>query len=222
MPATPRAARRRWPTTAVITAAVALAVLVGAILVGGATGQRPHLSDAAVGGSQPPTGDPAIDAVLARLDAPLDRPVHAAYRIVRRLGNVTTTAEVDDGPSTTGGSSVQRTVRIGQVRFETGAQGSTTCRTSTSCAPGLDQSAISDTGVSVDFYRAGAAARLRRDATSKIGPGVASTATVAGQPATCVEIPVGTGQAIYCVADSGVVVRIVEGDVLVDATQVTA
>ena len=86
------------------------------------------------------------------------------------------------------------------------------------CADGFNPQRISDIGITVDFYATDAAKRLRRDAQAKIGPTTASTAAIAQQPATCVDVPLAGGTAVYCVLDNGVIAKLDEGDVLVTLT----
>jgi hypothetical protein len=83
---------------------------------------------------------------------------------------------------------------------------------------GFDPQRISDTGVTYEFYAADTAKRLRRDAVAKVGPATASTQAIAGQNATCVDVPVTGGTAVYCALDSGLLAKLDDGDVLVTLT----
>ena len=70
----------------------------------------------------------------------------------------------------------------------------------------------------MDFYAADTAKRIRRDAEAKIGPAVAHTGTIAGQPVTCVDVPLPGGIAVYCALDNGLVAKVDDGDVLITLT----
>lgn len=176
-----------------------------------ATGPRPTWGDSTLPPAPTMTGDPDIDAVLELLDAPSDAAMTADYSVLRKYGNVTTTAHLAIG---TGG---RRSVTLGDVRFITGPEGSATC-TPTGCEQGIVAQAASDTGITIEFWAADAAARLRRDAAAKIGPtGVRSTMLVE-QPVECVDLPVAGGTAVYCVLQSGVLAVLDDGDVRVELT----
>ena len=77
---------------------------------------------------------------------------------------------------------------------------------------------ISDTQLSTDFYARSAATRLRRDADARTGDTVASTVEIAGQPATCVAIPLSSSTETYCALDSGPLARIDAADVRIELT----
>lgn len=194
----------------VLGALIALTTVTGC-----ATGQRPRLADTDIFSSGPPTGDPAIDAVLAMIEHAPEAPLVATYRIERRIGGVRTDAEVQVDA---GG----RRVRIGTVTFIITSAGAQTCVAAPSgdeCSPGLNQARISDTGVTMAFFNSDAAKRLRRDSVSKIGAGAASTKSIAGQQATCVDVPFGENSATYCAVPAGLIAQVVEGDVLIDLVE---
>ncbi len=92
-----------------------------------------------------------------------------------------------------------------------------TCR-GTACTTGLDPAAISDSQLTVDFYAADAAKRLRVDAAAKIGPTAARTEQIAGQQASCVDIAQSGATAGYCVLDDGILAKLTDGDVYVTMT----
>lgn len=206
-----RGARRAVP-------AAALAAVLAAGGVGGcATGARPTVAESDTFSSGPPTGDPAIDAVLALLERPPTVPLTAAYDVERRMGRVRTVAEIRLEPGAT-------RVRIGTVTFVVTTAGEQTCvaaRTGDDCRRGLNQARISDTGVTMSFYNSDAAKRLRRASVSASGPGIGRNETIAGRPATCVDLPFGENTATYCADAAGVIAKVVEGDVLVDATAIS-
>ncbi len=192
--------------------AVLLLALAAALLTGCFAGKRPYFSD------QPfptgaMTGDPAIDAVLLKLDAPTTGPATAAYSVLTKFGNTTNPAIVilDAG---------SRSVTIGNVRYIETPGASATCAEDNSvpCAAGLDASRVSNIGITVDFYASEAATRLRRDALATIAPTTSHVETIAEQPAICVDVPLAGGVAVYCALDSGLVARLDDGDVAVNLT----
>lgn len=75
---------------------------------------------------------------------------------------------------------------------------------------------VSDIGITIDFYAQDTATRLRRDATATIAPTTADDETIAEQPATCVDLPLAGGVAVYCVLDNGLLARLDDGDVAVN------
>ena len=159
------------------------------------------------------TGDAAIDAVLSRLEAASASTFGADYDLLTRFGDLRTRATVaQDG-------SARRSVTIGRYRFLTDGATTATCDLdAASCSDTIDAARISDTQLTPDFYGISAAARLRRDAGVRSGPTVASTETIAGQPAACVVIPLAGAESTYCALDSGALARIDAADVLVELT----
>jgi hypothetical protein len=189
--------------------ALALSVV---LLTGCFTGKRPSFTDDPF----PPgtmTGDAAIDAVLTRLDAASTGPVTAAYSVLTKFGNTTSQAVVVlDGSN--------RSVTIGNVHYvdTPGAQATCAQDASVPCADGLDASKVSNIGVTIDFYAADTAKRLRRDFRGMVGPSTAHVETIADQPVTCVDVPLSGGVAVYCVMDNGLIARLDDGDVAVNLT----
>ena len=110
-----------------------------------------------------------------------------------------------------------RSVSVDGVHFLQTPDLIETCR-ETVCTTGIDPAAISDSQLTVDFYAADAAKRLRLDATAKIGPTAARTEQIAGQAASCVDVIQSTGTATYCVLDDGVLAKLIDGDVYVTMT----
>lgn len=182
-------------------------------LSGCLTGKRPHFSDSTVPSAGTPVGDPAIDAVLSKLDAATSGPATAMYEVLTKYGNTTNPASVALTPG-------KRNVVIGNTRFlqtETVAQ---TCSVDvpTECANGFEVQRVSNIGITPDFYAADTAKRLRRDAQAKVGPAVARTDVIAQQPVTCVDVPVPNGTAVYCALDNGLMGLLDDGDVRVELT----
>ena len=200
---------RRRPPRALVASLVA--VVLSFVLAGCFTGKRPSFADDQFGAGRP-TGDPAIDAVLGKLDTATVTPptFTATYDITVRFGNLQKVATVVvDGRS--------RSVTVGDVRYVQTPEVIETCR-GTECTTGLDPAAISDSQLTVDFYVADAAKRLRVDAAAKIGPTAAHTETIAGQQASCVDIAQSSATAVYCVLDNGVLAKLEDGDVYVTMT----
>jgi hypothetical protein len=201
MAATSPPARRRI--------AIGGAVLAGVALVTGCiTGERPTLAEGPVS-----TGDPAVDAVLARLEGATQSAFTADYDVLTRFGDLRSEATVvQDGPA-------RRSITIGSIRFIVDGATSATCDLDAGqCQDSIQAGRVSDTQLTPDFYAVSAAARLRRDADLRMGPTTAATETVAGQPATCVAIPVNGGPTTYCALDSGPLARLDAADVVIEAT----
>jgi hypothetical protein len=172
------------------------------------TGERPKLAEGAT-----TTGDAAADAVLSRLDAAGEAVFTADYTVLTKFGSVTTPAKVvQAGPA-------RRAVTIGRVRFIIDGPDTATCDlNSDSCSDTIDVERVSNLQMTADFYAASPAARLRRDTALRAGPTRASTETIAGQPATCVVIPVTGGDSTYCALDSGPLARLDGADLSIELT----
>ena len=190
----------------------ALLAVVSAFVLGGCfTGERPSFADDDFGAGKA-TGDPSIDAVLAKFDQATNHPptFTATYDVVVRFGNLDKAATVAmDGRS--------RSVTIGDARYVQTPGLVETCR-ATTCTTGLDAAAFSDSMLTIDFAVADAAKRLRLDASAKIGPTTTRTEQIAGQTATCVDVVQSNGTASYCVLDDGVLAKLTDGDVYVTMT----
>ncbi|MDP2292016.1 MAG: hypothetical protein Q8M22_12565 [Actinomycetota bacterium] len=191
--------------------AVAL-VLSTLVLTGCFTGKRPYFNDDPFPAGAP-TGYAEADAVLAKLDAVTPGPVTAAYSVLTKFGNTTSqaVAVLDSG---------SRSVTIGNVRYVQTPTESVTCTEdgSVPCTEGLDAARVSDIGITIDFYAAEAATRLRRDARAAIAPPTASSLNVAEQVATCVSVPLAGGVAMYCALDDGMLAKLDDGDVAINLT----
>ncbi len=207
---------RRAVRIAVVPLALAL---LAAGSAGCALGERPSFVDAGVDTSEGSmTGDPAIDAVLVRLDAVGTAIFTAHYTATLTFGGTSTELDVVQN-----GTATHRSVEIGDVRYLTDGADLTTCVTATQvCTRGIDAAAVSDTGVTPDFAFGALAKRLRRDAVAKIGAATASTMQVDGLTGTCVDVPVSGGSKVYCVLDNGVIARFVGGDVSIEMLTYTS
>ncbi|MEY2583341.1 MAG: hypothetical protein QOE09_3190 [Ilumatobacteraceae bacterium] len=183
------------------------------VLSGCFTGQRPSFTtEPFPRGSS--SGDPSIDQVLTQLDAVNDGPYTAGYTVLTKFGNTTRPASVSVAPS-------RRSVTVGDVRFLSAGGSSQTCalHTTAPCSSSIDPARISDTQITPDFYAADAAKRLRRSAVARIGPPVSHNEQIAGQSATCVEVPVPGGTAVYCTLTKGPLARLDDGAVSINLTQ---
>ena len=172
------------------------------------TGERPTLAD----GPQM-TGDPAVDAVLERLDRTPDAVFTVGYDVLTKFGNVSRAATVvQAGPA-------RRSVTVGSIRFIVDRATTATCELDTgSCSDTIDENRISDTMLAADFYASSAARRLRRDAAARIDAAEGSTVDIAGTPATCVAIPLTSSTETYCALDSGPLARLDAADVRIELT----
>lgn len=184
-----------------------------ALLTGCFTGQRPHFNKDPFGPGNR-TGDEAIDAVLSKLDTATAGPATALYTVLTKFGNTTVGANVVlDG--------ARRSVEIGTTQYLTTDGRQYTCtvdpvtRLSTNCVDGFEPARISNIGVTVDFYAAEAAKRLRRDAQAQLSAAVAHDEVIANLDATCVSVALTGGTAVYCVLDNGLIAMLDDGDVLI-------
>lgn len=192
---------------------IALAPLAALVLLAGCQlGERPTFSDDPF----PPglaTGDPAIDAVLDKLDGVTRGPVTASYSVLRKFGAV----EFPAGIVLSGG---QRSITLGNTRYLQTEPLVQTCKVdgSSPCLTGIVTQSSSDVGLTIDFYAADTARRLRRDAQAKVGPTSLYNQDFAGIAATCVDVPLANGTAVYCALDNGLLAKLDDGDVLVTLT----
>jgi hypothetical protein len=175
-------------------------------------GERPSFEQAPTAAGAL-TGDPSIDSVLSLLDSVDSAVFSASYQALVVFNGVASSVTAAQASST------QRSMTIGDVRYVTDQNGTRTCSVAAgSCTPVLNAAAVSDTGVTPEFVFGDVARRLRRDANARIGPSVASTREVAGEQATCVDVPLSGGTKQYCALPNGVLARFVGADVTVDMT----
>lgn len=204
---TPGAHPARDRITRAAARGAAWAVLALLPVLGGCfTGERPEL-----GAAPESTGDPAVDAVLQRLDQARTATFTAAYRIASPAGPEAEAAVAQEGTS-------RRAVTIGAVRYLVDGERSFTCDQGGGCVNGLDAARVSNLNVTPNFFDASPATRLRRDAAARTGPSEASTETIAGQPATCVSVPVAQTAARYCALDTGPLALMRTTDVTIELT----
>lgn len=187
----------------VLAAAVTAVALPGCV-----TGERPTLAE-----GPEMTGDPAVDAVLERLDRAAQAEFTAGYDVLTRFGNVSRPASVVQA------GTARRSITVGDIRFIVDGTTTATCELATgNCSNTIDENRISDTMLSADFYASSAARRLRRDANARTGAAEGSTTDIAGTPATCVAIPLTSSTETYCALDSGPLARLDAADVRIELT----
>lgn len=193
-------------------------LLVGAtaLLAGCFTGARPSFGSGDPFAAGTATTDPNAREMLQLLDQGATGPLHAEYDVLTKYGNTTTTARVSvDGK--------RRNVVIANVRYLQSDEGAWTCSANGTvpCVAGLDPTRVSNVGLTVEFFGADVARRIRRDEQAKIGPSTLSHRAIGGQAATCLDIPLGRGTSRYCVLTSGVIALLDGGDVRVTLTAYT-
>lgn len=189
--------------TLLITALAALT------LTACATGPRPSFD--ADDPAEQATGDPAVDAVLDRLDRVGPEQFTAGYTILTRLGGIESTATVVQADNS------RRSITINNVRFLDGIGTATTCDLATAeCEAVINDARVSDVQVTHDFYGSSFARRLRVDAGRSLSPAVGSVETIGGQPATCAAVAVSGGTKVYCALDTGPLARYDGNDVLIE------
>ncbi len=147
------------------------------------------------------TAEPTVDAVLALLEGPLAASFTTEYSIDRKLGAITAGATVAHGPLAT-------SVTVRNVRFLLDDTNPRTCDLAAgTCEDAVIDARLSDLGIGTRFWRDSPARALRVTAARRSGSPSASTPTIGGQPATCVDIPVGTGVERYCALTTGAIAR---------------
>ena len=172
------------------------------------TGERPRLAEGATA-----TGDPAADAVLALLDTAGDATFTGEYRSLTRFGNITTPVTVVQTGRPAG--------RRPSARSGSSSTGPTRRRATSTTARARHhrRARISDLQLTPGLLcveRGGPPAAGHRAAG---GPTRASTETIAGQPATCVVVPVTGGESTYCALDTGPLARLDAADLSIELTQ---
>ncbi len=196
---------RRLRTLCVVT-------LSALTLAACATGPRPSFD--ADEPAQQATGDPAIDAVLDRLDRVGLERFTAKYTVLTRLGGQESTATVVQADNS------RRSITINNVRFLDGSGTAATCDLVTAeCEAVINDARVSDVQITHDFYGSSFARRLRVDAGRSLSPARGYTDTIAGQPATCADVPVSGGTKVYCALDEGPLARYDGNDVVIELVE---
>lgn len=197
-------------------AAVLLLLGAAVVLTGCFTGKRPSPANDPF---QPGTssGNAAIDQVLAQLDQVDSGPYTADYTVLTKYGNTSR-------PATVAVDGSRRSVTIGEVRFLTTADSAQTCLLDSAqpCSSTIDPARVSDTQITPTFFAADAAKRLRRDATSMVAPPLSHVENIAGQVATCVDVPLPGGTSVFCALQGGPLARLDDAAVSIDLRSFTA
>ena len=204
------ASPRRHPSAgARVARRLTLLALAAVALAACATGQRPSFDSDEP--AQQSTGDPAVDAVLDRLDRVGLEQFTADYTILTRLGGKESTARVVQADNS------RRSVTINTVRFLDGPGTTATCDLTTAlCEASINDARVSDVQVTHDFYGSSFARRLRVDAGRSLSPARGYAETIAERPATCADVPVSGGTKVYCALDDGPLARYDGNDVLIE------
>ena len=177
------------------------AVAAGLLLAGCSGGDRPTTSARGSTTTAAPDQDlPAeLEAFLARAVAGERASFTASYDVLRKLGGVTSTAEVVAGP---GGARIT----VGDLVVLTGDHPAT-CRTSAeACVGEVREDQLGQFGIFSRFWSSGPADALRTVvARDDDGAPVPSTRTAAGVPLQCIAVPVGSAlPATSCTTPEGV------------------
>jgi hypothetical protein len=209
------ASPRRRPTAgATLVRTLGLATVAALAFAACATGQRPSFD--ADEPAQQATGDPAVDAVLERLDRVGLEQFTADYTILTRLGGKESTATAVQADNS------RRSITINDVRFIDGSGTAATCNLTTAeCEAVINDARVSDVQITHDFYGSSFARRLRVDAGRSLTPARGYTETIGGQPATCADVSVSGGTKVYCALDTGPLARYDGNDVLIELVAFT-
>lgn len=189
------------------------AALAACSLAGCALGARPTITD------ERRVDDSAIDAVLDRLDAAASAAFTAVYRVTPTVvGAPPTEATVTSTGSGTrvvfaadGAPTVEYVTEDGEQRTCAGGQAD--------CVAGHDEARISNLAVTSTFWGPSIAQKLRVDAGRNVADAEASTTEIAGYPAACAAVPVGTGTVVtveYCALDAGPLAAYRGADVVIE------
>lgn len=169
-------------------------------LSGCALGPRPTVT------SERRVDDAAIDAVLDRLESASGANFTAVYSVASTQQGASP-ADVTVAHSSTETYIVFTTGGVVSVEYVTTDGEQRTCAAGqTECVAGLDETRISNLGISSSFWGPSTAAKLRADGSRNVADAIASTATLAGQPATCTAVNVGVPSVApveYCAVDAG-------------------
>jgi hypothetical protein len=207
--------RHHRPAGVSPTRTLFLSALATLALAACATGPRPSFD--ADEPAQQATGDPAVDAVLERLDRVGLEQFTADYTILTRLGGLESTATVVQA------SDSRRSITINAVRFLDGTGTSSTCNLTTAeCEAIINDARVSDVQITHDFYGSSFARRLRVDAGRSLAPARGYAETIGGQPAVCADVPVSGGTKVYCALDTGPLARYDGNDVVIELVAASA
>jgi len=170
---------------------LALAPLL-ALLTSCFTGERASIDSTATLPNDGEPSDTGVDSGLPTsakqladlLGSPATGPETATYEITPTSQSTPVVAVV----SRDGGRTV---VSIRDVQYRTDEGGPSTCRRNTgTCSRGFNSQPLSDLGISALFWGPSVRQELRSPTlAARIGPIATSQADIAGQSATCIDIP---------------------------------
>ncbi len=195
---------------------------IGALVLSGCfTGERPTLMPEK---TVPAVSDTAIQEVIAILNSTPTSNFTIAYEVVTKFGDLHTAATLAFDPS------LGTSITIAEVRYIYLANGTTlTCSTITSdCAPGIDESRVSDRQLVSTIFKKATTERMQQDARVAVGSAVASDEVIVDNNASCSAIPVVDGNGAtqsktYCAfTDLGVVASMDTADLTITALSFTA
>lgn len=192
--------RRRRPLLLIASIAAASVLLTACI-----TGERPTLTPALA------LDDPAVEAVLERLEGANSATFTAEYNIIPSTTGSNTSATVrraDDG---------RLRITIGSIDYLVDGNTSRTC-VAGDCVDQIDDARVSDLNLTHRFWSDSLAARLRIDAARDPGEGAGSSNSIAGRPASCVDLDVVGGMVTYCALDAGGLARYFGADLSIELT----
>jgi hypothetical protein len=200
---------------------LASASISALVLSGCFTGERPTLMPEI---TVPAVSDTAIQEVIAILNSTPTSNFTIAYEVVTKFGDLRTAATLAFDPS------LGTSITIAEVRYIYLANGTTlTCSTITSdCAPGIDESRVSDRQLVSTIFKKATTERMQQDARVAVGSAVASDEVIVDNNASCSAIPVVDGNGAtqsktYCAfTDLGVVASMDTADLTITALSFTA
>jgi hypothetical protein len=180
-------------------------------LAGCALGERPTLVDS-------PAATPgAATSVVELLQAASSATFTATYDITPSLTGATSTATVLR-------SGVRERITIGDVDFFSDGTTSRTCVTGTAeCVDGIDDARVSNLSITHAFWGQSAAQRAANESSRAVGPVSERNDTIAGRPATCLDVPLPgpdgqVGTMTICAVDAGPLARFFGADVSIELT----
>ena len=192
-------------------------MVLGAVVAGCATGERPSFRDEEAAAPVVTSGNPEIDTVLQMLSNVERSEFTAGYQIETNFNMVSSTGSVVHAPGERRSIIISNDER--HVQFLIDGQNERTCDLLTDeCEVSLNDARISDTQLPHTFYGPAFSRRLAADAARRIGDPQLYEKSVAGQVATCVDVDVSGGTKTYCALPSGPLAEFVGADVSIELT----
>lgn len=200
---------------------VPLAVLLSSCF----TGERASIDSTATLPNDGEPSDTAVDSGLPTsakqladlLGSPATSPETATYEITPTSQSTPVVAVVSRDQGRT-------VVSIRGVQYRTDDSGPSTCRSeATTCSRGFNSQPLSDLGISAQFWGPSARQELRSPTlAARIGPIATSQAQIAGQTATCIDIPGPQVTERYCALPTGMLAAKSTARVVITLTSYTA